>query len=92
MGFRAALHQAGAAALSQLLQFPEPAAEQRPSPARAVARGATANCARDVFSLIWAWWSFCARGLPDARFRFDQLYRGHQDGRFENYWEARRAA
>lgn len=29
MGFRAALHQAGAAALSQLLQFPEPCAEQR---------------------------------------------------------------
>jgi hypothetical protein len=32
MGFRAALHQAGAAALSQLLQFPEPAAEQRNMP------------------------------------------------------------
>jgi len=29
MGFRAALHQAGAAALSQLLQFPEPVAAQR---------------------------------------------------------------
>jgi hypothetical protein len=29
MGFRAALHQAGAAALSQLLQFPEPAVPQR---------------------------------------------------------------
>jgi hypothetical protein len=29
MGFRAALHQAGAAALSQLLQFPEPAIELR---------------------------------------------------------------
>jgi hypothetical protein len=29
MGFRAALHQAGAAALTKLLQFPEPAAEQR---------------------------------------------------------------
>jgi hypothetical protein len=29
MGFRAALHQAGAAALSQLLQFPEPCTEQR---------------------------------------------------------------
>jgi hypothetical protein len=29
MGFRAALHQAGASALTQLLQFPEPAAEQR---------------------------------------------------------------
>ena len=29
MAFRAALHQAGAAALGQLLQFPEPAAEQR---------------------------------------------------------------
>jgi hypothetical protein len=29
MGFRASLHQAGAAALTQLLQFPEPAAEQR---------------------------------------------------------------
>ena len=29
MGFRAALHQAGAAALSQLLQFPEPATELR---------------------------------------------------------------
>jgi hypothetical protein len=29
MGFRAALHRAGAAALSQLLQFPEPVAEQR---------------------------------------------------------------
>jgi hypothetical protein len=32
MGFRASLHQAGAAALTQLLQFPEPAAEQRNSP------------------------------------------------------------
>jgi hypothetical protein len=32
MAFRAALHQAGAAALSQLLQFPEPAADQRPIP------------------------------------------------------------
>ncbi len=32
MGFRAALHQAGAAALTQLLQFPEPAAEQRDIP------------------------------------------------------------
>ena len=32
MAFRAALHQAGAAALSQLLQFPEPAAEQRTIP------------------------------------------------------------
>jgi len=30
--FRAALHQAGAAALSQLLQFPEPAADQRHIP------------------------------------------------------------
>ena len=29
MAFRAALHQAGAAALSQLLQFPEPTADQR---------------------------------------------------------------
>jgi hypothetical protein len=29
MGFRATLHQAGAAALSQLLQFPEPVAGQR---------------------------------------------------------------
>ena len=29
MGFRAALHRAGAAALSQLLQFPEPATELR---------------------------------------------------------------
>jgi hypothetical protein len=29
MAFRAALHQAGAAALSQLLQYSEPAAEQR---------------------------------------------------------------
>lgn len=29
MAFRAALHQAGAAALSRLLEFPEPAAEQR---------------------------------------------------------------
>ena len=29
IAFRAALHQAGAAALSQLLQFPEPAADQR---------------------------------------------------------------
>jgi hypothetical protein len=29
MGFRAALHQAGAAALTQLLQFPEPAVPQR---------------------------------------------------------------
>jgi hypothetical protein len=29
IGFRAALHQAGAAALTQLLQFPEPAADQR---------------------------------------------------------------
>ena len=29
MAFRAALHQAGAAALAQLLQFPEPAADQR---------------------------------------------------------------
>lgn len=32
MGFRTALHQAGAAALTQLLQFPEPAAEQRTIP------------------------------------------------------------
>jgi hypothetical protein len=29
MAFRAALHQAGAATLGQLLQFPEPAAGQR---------------------------------------------------------------
>lgn len=29
MAFRAALHQASAAALSQLLQFPEPTADQR---------------------------------------------------------------
>jgi hypothetical protein len=29
MAFRAALHQAGAAALTQLLQFPEPAADER---------------------------------------------------------------
>ena len=28
MAFRAALHQAGAAALTQLLQFPEPAGDQ----------------------------------------------------------------
>ena len=28
MGFRAALHQAGATALTQLLQFPKPPAEQ----------------------------------------------------------------
>ena len=32
MAFRAALHQAGAAALSQLLQFPEPAADKRTIP------------------------------------------------------------
>jgi hypothetical protein len=32
MAFRAALHQAGAAALSQLLQFAEPAAEERTIP------------------------------------------------------------
>lgn len=32
MAFRAALHQAGGAALSQLLQFPEPAAGQRSIP------------------------------------------------------------
>ena len=32
MAFRAALHQAGAAALSQLLQFPEPADDQRTIP------------------------------------------------------------
>jgi hypothetical protein len=32
MAFRAALHQAGAAALSQLLQFPEPPADQRTIP------------------------------------------------------------
>ena len=32
MAFRAALHQAGAAALSQLLRFPEPAADQRTIP------------------------------------------------------------
>jgi hypothetical protein len=32
MGFRAALHQAGAAALTQLLQFGVPAADQRSSP------------------------------------------------------------
>lgn len=32
MAFRAAMHQAGAAALSQLLQFPEPAADQRTIP------------------------------------------------------------
>lgn len=32
MAFRAALHQAGAAALSQLLQFAEPAADQRAIP------------------------------------------------------------
>ncbi|HEY3823632.1 MAG TPA: hypothetical protein VGL82_03695 [Bryobacteraceae bacterium] len=32
MGFRASLHQAGAAALTQLLQFPAPAAEQRSIP------------------------------------------------------------
>jgi len=32
MAFRAALHQAGAAALTQLLQFPEPAADERTIP------------------------------------------------------------
>ncbi len=32
IAFRAALHQAGAAALTKLLQFPEPAAEQRTIP------------------------------------------------------------
>jgi hypothetical protein len=32
MGFRASLHQAGAAALTQLLQFPAPVAEQRSIP------------------------------------------------------------
>jgi hypothetical protein len=32
MAFRAALHRAGAAALGQLLQFPEPAANQRLNP------------------------------------------------------------
>jgi len=32
MGFRAALHQAGAAALSHLLRFPKPAIEQRDIP------------------------------------------------------------
>ena len=32
MGLRAALHQAGAAALTHLLQFPEPAADQRTIP------------------------------------------------------------
>jgi hypothetical protein len=32
MGFRASLHQAGAASLTHLLQFPEPAADQRALP------------------------------------------------------------
>jgi hypothetical protein len=32
MAFRAALHQAGAAALTQLWQFPEPAADERDIP------------------------------------------------------------
>jgi hypothetical protein len=32
MGFRTALHQAGAAALTQLLQFPRPAPEQHTIP------------------------------------------------------------
>lgn len=32
MAFRAALHQAGAAALTQLLQFPEPGADRRTIP------------------------------------------------------------
>ena len=32
MALRSALHQAGAAALTQLLQFPEPAADQRKIP------------------------------------------------------------
>ena len=34
MGFRTALHPAGAAALSHLLRFPEPAQDQREIPCR----------------------------------------------------------
>jgi len=53
MAFRAALHQAGAAALSQLLQFPEPAADQRNLPCRRT----TANGAHGAFSPLWVKWN-----------------------------------
>ena len=50
MAFRTAMHQAGAAALTQLLQFPEPADDSAVFLVRAAIRRITANCAHGAFS------------------------------------------
>jgi hypothetical protein len=63
MGFRAALHQAGAAALTQLLQFPSLPQTSASSRARAASKHATANCAREGFSPHWARWNCRVPGI-----------------------------
>ena len=45
MAVRSAMHQAGATALSELLQFPAPAAEQRTFLALAASKRAIGSCA-----------------------------------------------
>jgi hypothetical protein len=57
MAFRAALHEAGAQALSQLLRFPEPGVDGATSPARAGIGHTVANCAHGAFSPPWAQWN-----------------------------------
>ena len=65
MSFRASLHQAGAAALTQLLQFPEPAAEQRviPCPCSHQARYRELRSRRLLTALgeveLWRPWYLC---------------------------------
>jgi len=63
MGFRAALHQAGAAALTQLLQFSEPGAEQRriPCPCGHQARYRELRSRRLLTA--WARWNCRAPGI-----------------------------
>lgn len=57
MAFRAALHQAGAAALSQLLQFPEPAADQRTISCPCGSQAHYRELRSRAFSLFWVKWN-----------------------------------
>ena len=62
MGFRSALHQARAA-LTQLLQFREPAAGQGAIRDPAATKHTTASGAHDACPLLWARWNWRAPGI-----------------------------
>jgi hypothetical protein len=84
MAFRASLHLAGATALTRSLQFPEPDAEQR-----SVRCTYGHQAPRTVQNI-----PDCLRREPITVLQSNSIVAlryCHLNGRFEDYWEARRA-